>query len=291
MPVVAEAGDAGGVEGEFLGWQHIDAWHLFDGHLGLDIEGAQGVDFHVKEVDAHRVVQSHGEDVHQRTPNGELAAMGHRVHRQVPRRLQPPALGVQVEPLPDLKREGLAVDEGARRQPLHERRRRHHQNALLDTGQLAQGGQPLGNDVLMRRKGVVGQRLPSREMQDVHARRRIEAHFIEASNRSRRVVGGDQRQPGMRCRRLGGEVAGRPIRQASPGEAFAGLHGQGPGRQDFKRGRGHGSKLGIRIIGAGERIMSAPRQRNQRVAVRPGCANGTPNSFQSDAQTGRVRPC
>ena len=258
VPVVAEAGDAGGVEGEFLGRQHIDARHLFDGHLGLDIEGAQGVDFHVKEVDAHRVAQPHGEDVHQRAPNGELAAMSHRIHCQVARCLQPLALGVHVESLPDLERKRLAIDEGAWRQPLHERRRRHHQNAPLDGGQLAQGGQPLGNDVLMRREGIVGQRLPSRKMQDVRTGWCVKTHFLEAADRRCRVVGGDQRQPGMRRPRLGGKVAGRPVRQAGPRQAFARLNGQRVGGKGFNRGRSHCSRRGNNAVRK-EGAILAPR--------------------------------
>ena len=79
VPGVAEAGDSGGVHGDFPRRQDAHLRGFGVGALGIGVEQAQGIDFVVEQVDAHRIGGAHREDVQERSAHGELAAFGDRV--------------------------------------------------------------------------------------------------------------------------------------------------------------------------------------------------------------------
>ena len=163
VPSVAEAGDAGGVHGDFPRWQDAHLRGFGVGALGVGVEQAQGVDFVVEQVDAHRIGRTHGKYVQERTTDGELAAFGNRVGCAVAGRNQALALGGDVELLPDFEQQRLALHEARRRQALQQRGRRHHQDAVRGLRQREERRQAFGDDVLVRGEVVVGQDFPVRE--------------------------------------------------------------------------------------------------------------------------------
>ena len=71
-----------------------------------------------------------------------------------------------VEFLSLLEGEGIGGEEGWRRQPVDGRRGRHEQNVDFALGRCPQRGQALGDEILMRRKMVIGQRFPVRQQTD-----------------------------------------------------------------------------------------------------------------------------
>jgi len=83
---------------------------------------------------------------------------------------QPPGLAFQIEAVAAFEHQHAIADVTRRRQPLHQRRDRHHQHAPGHRGQAVQRGDALRNDIRMRRKQIVRQRFPVREMQHRHAR-------------------------------------------------------------------------------------------------------------------------
>ena len=160
VPALAKASDTTGVEGNLLGGQDPDRVYALHGTLRIRIECSQAVDLVVVEVDPQRQLGPHGEDVHQRTAHGVLAAFGDGADTTVSGTLQPYALGLDGEAAAGFEHQRLRLDEGCRRQPLHQGLYRRHQNAVLHAGQGVERGEPLRDDVLMRGEVVVRQRFP-----------------------------------------------------------------------------------------------------------------------------------
>lgn len=98
---------------------------------------------------------------------------------------QPPAeLGIEPFTLPE--GEGIGGEEGGRRQPADRGRRWHQQDVQFPAHRRPQGGEALGNEILVRREMVVGQRLPVR--QQPHAQPRREPRdLVEQPLRVRRA--------------------------------------------------------------------------------------------------------
>ncbi len=161
----AEAGDRFLVQGEFACRQQADRLDLVDGALGLRVEGAQGLDLVVEQVDTEGQLAAHREQVDQRAADGELAVLVDRVDAAVAGAFQAQAHPLDVEFLADVEDQAAAEQEAGRRQAVQGGGDRHHQHAVLELRQLVEGGDALGNDVLVRRKDVVGQGFPIGEMQ------------------------------------------------------------------------------------------------------------------------------
>ena len=89
---------------------------------------------------------------------------------------QPAAGCFHVETIAHLEQEAVAGDVDRRRQALHQRIDRHHQNAFVSGGQLVQHLNAVADDVLVWAEQVVGQGFPVREQHD----RRFTAGQIEA---------------------------------------------------------------------------------------------------------------
>ena len=145
--------------------QQTNGVHLVDGALVFRIEGAQGLDFVVEQVDAIGQFAAHREQVDQRAAHGEFAVLVHRVDVAIAAGLEPGAHLLDVEFLADVQHQAAAEQESRRRQAMQGRGDRHHQHAMTQLRQPVQGGDALGNDVLVRREQVVGQGFPVREMQ------------------------------------------------------------------------------------------------------------------------------
>ena len=89
----------------------------------------------------------------------------HLIHRHVTRLGQPPAQLLQVEALTGLHHQAVFVeiDPGCAAQ--HQGGDGDNQHPLAHLRQLVESLEPLGDDVLMGREGVVGQGLPIGEQQ------------------------------------------------------------------------------------------------------------------------------
>ena len=160
VPAFPEPADPPCVEGNLLGGQDPYRVYALDGALRIRIECPQAIDLVVVEVDPERQFGAHGEDVHQRTAHGVLAAFGDSTDIAIPGALQVDALGLHGEMRSGLEHERLGFDKCRRRQPLHQCLHRRHQHAALRSGQGIERREPFRDDVLVRREVVVRQCFP-----------------------------------------------------------------------------------------------------------------------------------
>ena len=223
MPAVAEGANARLVEGKFPGRQQADAMYPLQGHLRVRGEDAQGFDFLVQQIHPDGMGSAHGEDIDERAAHRELAPVAHGFRCQIAGGFQPGAFRAHVEAVPFGEAERMAIDEGQGRRPLHQGGNRGDQNAAGQwprlarrAGQPAQGRQPFGNDVRVRRKRIVGQSFPVRKSADGRIVAGEERRLFRPAAAIRRVVGDDQRQPAMRRRRLHRQLPGGGIEQIVP---------------------------------------------------------------------------
>ena len=204
VPAVAKARDALGIQGDLPRGQHAYRLDPLGRALGVRVERPQGLDAVIEQVDAQRRPCAHGEDVHQRTPHRVLASFGHGAGVAVAGPLEARALEGDLEALARAQRERVGVDEGGRREPLHERADGRDEHAPRDAPEVVQGGQPVRHDVLVRREAVVGQRLPVGERVDGHLAGRVEVDLVADALGALGVAGGVQHERV----RLGGERRG-----------------------------------------------------------------------------------
>ena len=74
-PLTAEQLDSIFIRREFVSRQQIDRIHFIEGALGVDIKGAQAVDFIIKEINPERQFAAHRKQIQQCAANGELAVL------------------------------------------------------------------------------------------------------------------------------------------------------------------------------------------------------------------------
>ncbi len=163
-PALAELGARRVVHGELAPGQQAHLGHRVEAALAVGVERADGVDLVVEQVHPVRHGRTHREQVDQPAAHRVFAMAHHLGHMLVARERE---LGAQlglVELLLDLEMEGVARQERGRRQPVQRRGGRHQHHvgarvlvALLDA---PERGQPLADQVLVRREAVVGQRFP-----------------------------------------------------------------------------------------------------------------------------------
>ena len=153
-------------------------------------------------------------------------------------------LGIELFAL--LEREGVGRQKGWWRQAIDSRRGRHEQDVQLALGCCPQRGQALGNEILVRRESVVGQRFPIRQQADTQLRAEPR-YFIEQALRIGGIGSDDREQlAGIAGRHLGQRQGIRGTRQKRQVDTRTGL-GQGGERQQG-RGGGHceaGSVTGL----------------------------------------------
>ena len=136
----------------------------------------------------------------------------------------------------------MAVEVGPRGYPLEKGLDRHHEQGGFPFGalgrQVAQRGQTLGDDVLVRREGIVSQGLAVGKMQQVDVRGE-ESKLVQPALGLPRALGDHQRQPLVG----GGSAAyGKPrstVVKFVPGDA--GTHGWRRWRLEWRQLVGHQS--------------------------------------------------
>ena len=189
----AKTGQGRLVERKLLGWQQVNAVNLVDRALALGVEGAQGFDFLIEQVDAVRQAAAHWVQVEQGAAYGVVAVLIHGIYAAVAGGVQVQAHLVDIQSLADFHQQHRAAEEGAGRQAVQDGGHRYDENALFDAWQLEQGFQALGNDVLMRREAIVGQGFPVGEADDRQLRGKEAQFLLEAVGRGA-VRGDDQAQ-------------------------------------------------------------------------------------------------
>ena len=155
-----EAGHFVLLHGEFARRQQAHGIHLVYRALGLGVEGAQGLDLVIEQVDAVGQLAAHGEQVDQCTAHGELAMLIDRVDAAVAGGFQPRAHLLHVEGLAHVQHQAAAQQKTRGCQAVQGGGHRHHEDAVAQLRQAVKAGDALGDDVLVRREQVVGQGFP-----------------------------------------------------------------------------------------------------------------------------------
>ena len=169
--IALEAGSPGGpepadrlrVEGELARGQQPDRIGPVERALRLGVEGADRLDLGIEEVDAVRPLGPRRKEIEERAPHRELAVLHHLADAPVASEVQPAPRPLEIEPVADREHEGIAFHEPAGRDPAHEGGGGGDEDLVSGVGQRVQGGEALGDDVLVRREGVVGEGLAIRE--------------------------------------------------------------------------------------------------------------------------------
>ena len=142
-----EAGDLVLLHRELAGRQQADRVDLVDRALGLGIEGAQGLDLIVEQVDPVGQLAAHGEQVDQGATHGELAMLVDRVDAAVAAGFQARAHLFDVDRLAHIQHQAAAQQEAGRGQAVQGGGDRHHEDAVIELRQPIETGDALGNDV------------------------------------------------------------------------------------------------------------------------------------------------
>jgi hypothetical protein len=156
---------------EFARRQQADFRHRKDGALGVDVEGAQGFDFVVEQFDTVRQFRPHREDVDQATAHAVFAGRDHLRDGLIAGEGELAAQFVEIEFVALLEEEGVADQVAGRR---HARQRSgggDDQHFAFAARNGVERCQSFGDQVLMRREAVVGQRFPVRQQMRAQRRR------------------------------------------------------------------------------------------------------------------------
>ena len=242
------------VHREFARRQQADFRHRENGALGIDVEGLDALDLVVEEVEPVGQLRTHREEVDQPAANRIFAGRDHlrdvRVAGQ--RYLAAKLLGIQLLALLEL--ESVGSHEFRRRQAIDCGRRRHQQDFHIALQRGPQGGEALGNQILMWRKVIVGQRFPVRQQPHLEARRKPR-DFIQQPLRICRAGSDHRQQPPLALAgQFGKRQRIRRTGQQRQIDAGAGLGQGGEGKQGAGGGHDDAGTAGRGwIIAASER--------------------------------------
>lgn len=240
-PGLAETADGIAVEGELARRQQMDGLDLFDRTLAVRLEGADALDLVVEQVQPVGQFAAHGIDVQQRAAHRELAVLHDLGDTGVAGLLEACPHGLHVQPLADLHRQAAALDVAQRRDPLHQGGDRQDQYALMEIRQPVQGLDTLGDDVLVRREGVVGQGLPVGETEPFQVAAAEPAELALQLLQLRHVGGDQDHRAGVVARRGGQRQRQAVAEQPAPAQARASLRqGRMTGVERLVRRRGRG---------------------------------------------------
>ena len=128
--------------------------------LRIDVKGLDRLDVGAKQVDAIRHRTAHRKQIDQTAARCPLAGADHLLHVGVARHVKLRTQGGFVKLVTDLDEEGARHDVLRRRQALQRRAGGHQQYIDLAARDQVERLQPLGDQVLVWRDGVVRQGLP-----------------------------------------------------------------------------------------------------------------------------------
>ncbi len=138
------------VHREFARRQQADFRHRIDGALGIDVEGLDAFDLVVEQVEPVGQLRAHREQVDQAAADRVFAGRHHLGDMGVAGQGDLGAEFLGVEFLAFLELEGIGGHEFRRRQPVDGSRCRDQQDVEFALQGCPQGGQALGNEVLVR---------------------------------------------------------------------------------------------------------------------------------------------
>ena len=160
--------------------------HRIDGALAVDVERANRLDLVVEEVDAIRQRAAHRKQIDQSAANAVFAGRDHLRHVGVAGERQLRAQPIDIEPFVLRQEKCERTDVCGRRESIERRRRSDQHYVAVTSRDAIERRQTLGHQVLVRRKMIVGQRLPVG--QDGNAqRRRKPRDFLGKALRRERV--------------------------------------------------------------------------------------------------------
>jgi hypothetical protein len=159
-PAAAKARAPIVVQRELARRQHADLVHRVERALRIDVEGLERVDDLVVQVDAVGERAAHREQVDQAATHADFSRRDDLRHVLVAGGRELAAQILHGKALADLQLESAPGDVGGRAEPHQRRRRRDDGEVEVGALDAIERRQPLGDEILVRRKLVVRQRLP-----------------------------------------------------------------------------------------------------------------------------------
>ena len=262
--------------------------HRIEAALAVRIEGADRIDFVAEQVDAIRHRRAHREQVDQPTAHGVFAGRDHLAYVAVAGEGELRLQRRLVELLLLREVKGIAGEEARRREAHECGRGRHQHHVDLALPDAPERGEPLGDQVLVRREGVVGQGLPVGEDGDAQ-RRREEGEFVLQALRVRRFGGENRHQPAAALLVLGEareqERIGRP-RRARQRVSFSGSD-DGERHEALKIS----ASAPVREMGLYEGVVRGQRERVSPTGRLRSTCGRCPSSGHLDVAAGAARVC
>ncbi len=151
------------VGGKLVRGQQVNRLNFFQRTLAVDVEQTQAVDLIVKKVDAVGLLTAHRIEIEQRATRGVFTVRHHLIDMPITCLLQLVAQQIPRLLLAFLHHQRVAVQKTVRTDALHQRVHRRNQQAARHARQAIERGQARRDDLLMRRKAVIGQRFPVSE--------------------------------------------------------------------------------------------------------------------------------
>ena len=130
-PVALKARNRLGIQWRFTCRHEAQGGYRIERTLGLGIEQAQGFYFLIEQVDAKRLLRTHGKDVDQRAAHGEITVVHHLRYMAVTGLDEAQLQRIAIEPITDFQLERLSREPGARDDPMHQCGNGHDQDAAL----------------------------------------------------------------------------------------------------------------------------------------------------------------
>jgi hypothetical protein len=239
--------------------------------LRVGVEGLDAFDVVVEQIEAVWQRTSHREEIDQSAAHAELAGRDDLRDVPVTGEGELGAQRVDVEPRPLLQEERECREKLLRREPIERRRRRDDQYAAFSARDVVERGEPLRDQVLVRREMVIRKRLPVREERDGKAGSEPGQLVGEALGIER--IRRDDREQSLLPGANGGELRERERIRRSHGHASARLLagrrqtrdelGQ---RREHRNGRGESGGRGLGGVSArcGSRGVGQRRGRRSR---------------------------
>ena len=225
-PCRPEAPDRLRVERKLPGGKHPDRLDPVERPLRLGVEPADRIDLRVEEIDAIRPLGPGREQVQQRAPHRELTSLHHLAHAAVASEIEPLPLCLKVQPVAYGQPQAVAFHEFPRSDSAHEGGGGGDERSAACLGQRVQGGQALGDDVLVGGEGVVGEGLPVRKEKWAG---RFPGH--PGDRRSRCAGGGAGGLPRLAASREERDLGAKGVRRRGVGGDDEGQSGERPGRR------------------------------------------------------------
>ncbi len=242
-PAAARGAACGFVERKFAAGQQADFWYRVEAALGIRVEGADGFDLIVEQIDPVGQRRAHRKQVDQPAAHAIFAGAHHLTDVFVAGQGQ---LGLElglIELVALRERKRIGGHIGGRRHPVQRGGGGHQQDVAAAFAEVVQGGQALGHQVLVRREGVVGQGFPVGQQAHAGLGREISEFVLQPLGIRR--IGADHGQH-RHLIPIGCEIAGD---QQRIGGAVRAVEGKALRRLDERERQG-GSRLDCGTAGA-----------------------------------------